>query len=123
MEREQGGTSGADNVEAAEVVSSNFPLECVGVSGLWPCGEGAGYAGGIVSAAVDGARSAAALLRALPPLPESSSRASSAASPSNRTPNGGLATDSNGPPGQKNPPSDRWNWAGSNTASKVLDSY
>jgi uncharacterized FAD-dependent dehydrogenase len=37
--------------------------ECVGVSGLFPCGEGAGYAGGIVSAAVDGLRTARALVR------------------------------------------------------------
>ena len=29
-------------------------LQSVGVRGLYPCGEGAGYAGGIVSAAVDG---------------------------------------------------------------------
>ena len=29
-------------------------LESVNVSGLYPCGEGAGYAGGIVSAAADG---------------------------------------------------------------------
>ena len=28
--------------------------QCEGVPGLYPCGEGAGYAGGIVSAAVDG---------------------------------------------------------------------
>ena len=32
----------------------------VGISGLYPCGEGAGYAGGIVSAAVDGERCAEA---------------------------------------------------------------
>ena len=32
------------------------------VRGLYPCGEGAGYAGGIVSAAVDGVRGAWALL-------------------------------------------------------------
>jgi uncharacterized FAD-dependent dehydrogenase len=31
-------------------------FECPGVSGLYPCGEGAGYAGGIISAAVDGLR-------------------------------------------------------------------
>lgn len=31
--------------------------------GLYPCGEGAGYAGGIVSAAMDGARIARAILR------------------------------------------------------------
>lgn len=30
--------------------------------GLYPCGEGAGYAGGIVSAAVDGIRCAEALI-------------------------------------------------------------
>jgi len=33
-----------------------------GVEGLYPCGEGAGYAGGIMSAAVDGVRCAEALL-------------------------------------------------------------
>jgi uncharacterized protein len=26
------------------------------VAGLYPCGEGAGYAGGIISAAIDGMR-------------------------------------------------------------------
>ena len=34
----------------------------IGFSNLWPIGEGAGYAGGIMSAAIDGARSAHALL-------------------------------------------------------------
>jgi len=29
-------------------------LECIGIERLYPCGEGAGYAGGIVSAALDG---------------------------------------------------------------------
>ena len=33
-------------------------LEHVAIRGLYPCGEGAGYAGGIVSAAIDGARCA-----------------------------------------------------------------
>jgi len=33
-------------------------LEHPEVRGLFPCGEGAGYAGGIVSAAMDGARCA-----------------------------------------------------------------
>jgi uncharacterized FAD-dependent dehydrogenase len=32
------------------------------LAGLYPCGEGAGYAGGIVSAALDGARVAASVL-------------------------------------------------------------
>ena len=31
------------------------------IKGLYPCGEGAGYAGGIVSAAIDGDRCAAAV--------------------------------------------------------------
>ena len=31
------------------------------VGGLFPCGEGAGYAGGIVSAAIDGVRVATAV--------------------------------------------------------------
>ncbi len=35
------------------------------VSGLYPCGEGAGYAGGIMSAAVDGVRVASAVLNAV----------------------------------------------------------
>ncbi len=41
--------------------------------GLYPCGEGAGYAGGIMSAAVDGLRVAEALLASRKrPIPESS---------------------------------------------------
>ena len=36
---------------------------CSAVEGLYPCGEGAGYAGGISSAAVDGMRCAEAVLR------------------------------------------------------------
>ena len=39
---------------------------CAEVRGLYPCGEGAGYAGGITSAAVDGLRCAEALLATLP---------------------------------------------------------
>lgn len=35
-------------------------LQHVGVQGLFPCGEGAGYAGGIVSAGIDGERCAEA---------------------------------------------------------------
>jgi len=33
-------------------------LEHINIKGLFPCGEGAGYAGGIISAAMDGERSA-----------------------------------------------------------------
>jgi len=36
-------------------------LEHIGIKLLYPCGEGAGYAGGIVSSAVDGTRSAEAI--------------------------------------------------------------
>ena len=39
--------------------------QSVGLRGLYPCGEGAGYAGGITSAAVDGVRCAQAILEAL----------------------------------------------------------
>lgn len=38
-------------------------LQSVSLGGLYPCGEGAGYAGGIVSAAVDGMKCAEAVLR------------------------------------------------------------
>lgn len=40
-------------------------LSHVAVQGLYPCGEGAGYAGGIVSAAIDGERCAEAVARYL----------------------------------------------------------
>ncbi len=42
--------------------------ESPGIPGLYPIGEGAGYAGGIVSAAVDGLRSAAALMAKYAPM-------------------------------------------------------
>ncbi len=37
-------------------------MQAVGFSGIYPCGEGAGYAGGIVSAAVDGIKCAEKIL-------------------------------------------------------------
>ena len=40
------------------IVRNNDTLEHLNIEGLFPCGEGAGYAGGIVSAAVDGERCA-----------------------------------------------------------------
>ena len=36
--------------------------ESLSLAGLYPCGEGAGYAGGIVSSAVDGLKTAEAIL-------------------------------------------------------------
>ncbi len=40
-------------------------LNHIEIAGLYPCGEGAGYAGGIVSAAIDGERCAEALVKSL----------------------------------------------------------
>ena len=40
------------------IVRDKDTLQHVRISGLFPCGEGAGYAGGIVSAGVDGERCA-----------------------------------------------------------------
>jgi uncharacterized FAD-dependent dehydrogenase len=40
-------------------------LQHIRIKGLYPCGEGAGYAGGIASSAIDGERSAEALVRGL----------------------------------------------------------
>jgi hypothetical protein len=111
-----------DTQATNDEATSNFPLECVGVSGVWPCGEGAGYAGGIVSAAVDGARSAAALLRALPPLQGPMQSSSSPVRPTKK-PDSGLVADSSSSPGQIKPSSKRWNWAKLTVASKVPDSY
>lgn len=42
--------------------------QATGVSNLYPVGEGAGYAGGIVSAAVDGLKSAEAIIRHYAPI-------------------------------------------------------
>lgn len=44
------------------IVRSADSLEAVGAQGLYPCAEGAGYAGGIMSAAVDGIRCAEKIL-------------------------------------------------------------
>ena len=53
----------SDDYGAMPVVYTLRPdksLQHVRLQGLYPCGEGAGYAGGIVSAAVDGERCAEA---------------------------------------------------------------
>jgi uncharacterized FAD-dependent dehydrogenase len=47
------------------IVRDRLRLESPNVSGLYPMGEGAGHAGGIMSAAVDGMRCAEALIRRL----------------------------------------------------------
>ena len=43
-------------------------LHHIAIEGMYPCGEGAGYAGGIVSAAIDGERCAEALAQTLTPI-------------------------------------------------------
>ncbi len=50
------------------MVRDETTRESPGIPGLYPVGEGAGYAGGIVSAAVDGLRSAAAIIEKYAPL-------------------------------------------------------
>jgi uncharacterized FAD-dependent dehydrogenase len=40
------------------IVRDHETLQHIRIRGLFPCGEGAGYAGGIVSAGVDGERCA-----------------------------------------------------------------
>jgi uncharacterized FAD-dependent dehydrogenase len=40
-------------------------MEHTGIAGLYPCGEGSGYAGGIVSSAVDGMNAAESIGRKL----------------------------------------------------------
>ena len=64
------GFDDADAVLTAPESRSSSPVRITrdefcrsGLGGLYPCGEGAGYAGGISSAAVDGMRCAEALLR------------------------------------------------------------
>jgi uncharacterized FAD-dependent dehydrogenase len=52
------------------VLRGETSRESPGVAGLYPVGEGAGYAGGIVSAAVDGLRSAKAIIAKYAPLDE-----------------------------------------------------
>lgn len=47
------------------IVRNRDSLESLSVKGLYPCGEGCGYAGGIVSAAVDGIKCAVALCESL----------------------------------------------------------
>lgn len=47
------------------VLRDNETLQHVEIKGLYPCGEGAGYAGGIVSAGMDGERCAEAVSKSL----------------------------------------------------------
>lgn len=66
------GFAGPDAVLTAVETRSSCPVrieremfETVGVRGIFPCGEGSGYAGGIMSAAVDGIKCAEAVFSRL----------------------------------------------------------
>jgi uncharacterized FAD-dependent dehydrogenase len=50
------------------IVREDVSRETPGITGLYPVGEGAGYAGGIISAAVDGLRSAKAIVSKYAPF-------------------------------------------------------
>ena len=50
------------------ILRDNETLTSVTNSAVYPCGEGAGYAGGITSAAVDGIRTAYAIMQTYKPL-------------------------------------------------------
>ncbi len=55
--------TGAETRSSSPIrILRNESLQSVSLKGLYPCGEGAGYAGGIVSAAVDGMRCAEACI-------------------------------------------------------------
>lgn len=48
-------------------IERNEKLESVSLKGLYPCGEGAGFAGGIMSAAVDGLKCAESIMKEFKP--------------------------------------------------------
>jgi len=50
------------------ILRDKWTLESLNISGLIPCGEGAGYAGGIMSAAVDGIRAAEVIISKFAPV-------------------------------------------------------
>lgn len=70
MDRMLNGFALSEAVLTAPETRSSSPVRIIrdeffqaGVKGLYPCGEGAGYAGGIVSAGVDGIRCAEAVIK------------------------------------------------------------
>ena len=70
LDRKLHGFAHPDGVLTGVETRSSSPVRIVRdetyqstLRGLYPCGEGAGYAGGIVSAAVDGIRVAEAVAR------------------------------------------------------------
>ena len=63
---DQGIMTGMESRSSSPIrVVRNEKGQSVSVEGLYPCGEGAGYAGGIVSSAVDGIKQAEAVIEAI----------------------------------------------------------
>ncbi len=70
MDKKLHGFSSVDSILTGPETRSSSPVrilrnekrESISLSGIYPCGEGAGYAGGIVSAAVDGIKCAESLM-------------------------------------------------------------
>lgn len=61
--------TGAETRTSSPVrITRGEDMQALGIPGLYPCGEGAGYAGGIVSAAVDGVRVAQQIMAQYRPL-------------------------------------------------------
>ena len=50
------------------IVRDENTLQSVSTQNLYPCGEGAGYAGGIVTAAVDGIKCAEKIIERYAPI-------------------------------------------------------
>ncbi len=73
LDRDIAGFAAPDAVLTAPETRSSSPVrilrgenrESIGMPGLYPTGEGAGYAGGIMSAAIDGIRAAEAILETI----------------------------------------------------------
>lgn len=64
FDREDAVLSGVESRTSSPVRISRDKSFSAAVSGIYPCGEGAGYAGGIMSAAMDGLKVAEAILQA-----------------------------------------------------------
>ena len=59
---------GPAELSGLRIVRDDGTRESPGLIGLYPVGDGAGYAGGIVSAAVDGLRTARAIIARYAPV-------------------------------------------------------
>ncbi len=77
LDRRLPGFAGGDALVTGPETRASAPVrfprdgqtrEAVGIAGLYPIGEGAGYAGGIMSAAADGMATAEAIIRRFAPI-------------------------------------------------------